>query len=59
VLVTLTFGYLTALDVPRIEAGLPTPWLGVNERIMMSSWLLWMAALSAKLLFDPRKRRNA
>jgi multisubunit Na+/H+ antiporter MnhC subunit len=40
VLVTLTFGYLTALDVPRIEAGLPTRWLGVNERIMMASWQL-------------------
>jgi hypothetical protein len=53
VLVTLSFGYLTTLDVPRVEAGLPTPLLGVNERIMMASWLLWMAALSAKLLFIP------
>lgn len=46
----LAFGYLMGLDTPRVAADLPTPWLGVNERIMMASWLLWMAVLSVALL---------
>jgi hypothetical membrane protein len=50
VLAMLFFGFLMGLDVPRVNADLPTPWLGVNERIMMVSWLLWMAVLSVKLL---------
>ena len=49
-LVMLVFGYLMSLDVPRVPEGLPTPWLGMNERIMMAAWLLWMAVLSVTLL---------
>lgn len=58
-LVMLCFGYLTGLDVPRVEAELPTPWLGVNERIMMASWLLWMAMLSVSLLRQAPIRHEA
>lgn len=57
VLVMLFFGFLMGLDVPRVEADLATPWLGVNERIMMASWLLWMAVLSVKLLRQELMRR--
>ena len=50
ILVILLFGTLMSLDVPRVAAGLPTPWLGVNERLMMAAWLLWIAILSVRLL---------
>lgn len=46
----LVFGYLTTLDVPRVDAGLPTPYLGINERLSMAAWLLWIAVLSIELL---------
>jgi hypothetical protein len=58
-LALLTFGYLMGLDTPRVAADLPTPWLGVNERIMMGSWLLWMGVLSVKLLRESRLRQPA
>ena len=48
-LVILLFGTLMSLDVPRVAAGLPTPWLGLNERLMMAAWLLWIAVLSIRL----------
>ncbi len=50
ILTMLIFGFMTALDVPRVDA----PWLGVNERIMMASWLFWMAVLSVGLLGERR-----
>lgn len=49
-LVMLVFGYLASLDIPRVAAGLPTPRLGLNERINFLAWLLWMAVLSVRLL---------
>jgi hypothetical protein len=46
----LAFAVPTSLAVPRIDAGLPTPWLGVYERIMVWGWMVWMGALSVALL---------
>lgn len=40
-----TFGY-----VARVAAGAPTPWLGVVERVMIYSYLIWVAVLAAALL---------
>ena len=51
----LVFGALTALEAPRIAAGLPTPWLGVTERINIGAYLLWMAVLAVMVL----RARNA
>lgn len=56
VIVMLLFGYLTTLDVPRVAAGLPTPWLGLNEQLIFLAWLTWMAVLSLKLLRSPPER---
>lgn len=55
IMVMLVFGYLTSLDVPRVPKGLSTSWLGMNERIMMAAWLLWMAGLSLTLLLEKRR----
>jgi len=50
ILVMLVFGTLAALDGPRVQANLPTPWLGVTERTMFFSALLWFAVLALVLL---------
>jgi hypothetical protein len=47
--ILLAAGWLTALDAPRVEADLPTPWVGVWERINIAVWLLWVAALAVAL----------
>ena len=49
VAVLLLFGALTFLEAPRLEAKLPTPWIGLWERINISVFLLWVAILGAVL----------
>jgi CubicO group peptidase (beta-lactamase class C family) len=50
-LVTLfTFGALTFFDAPRVAANLPTPWIGVWERINVGMFLLWVVGLATVLL---------
>jgi Protein of unknown function (DUF998) len=44
------FGALTFLDAPRLAANLPTPWLGVWERINLGAFLLWVVVLATTLL---------
>lgn len=44
------FGALTGLDGPRIAANLPTPWVGVWERINIGVFLLWVVVLAIALL---------
>jgi hypothetical protein len=50
IVVLLVFGTLAGFDGPRIEANLPTPWVGVTERISVYSYMLWMAVLAIALL---------
>jgi hypothetical protein len=38
------------LDAPRIAANLPTPWVGVRERINIYGYMLWMLVLAIILL---------
>jgi membrane protease YdiL (CAAX protease family) len=42
-------GVLTAQDVPLLEANLPTPWMGLKERINIYPYMLWVAALALSL----------
>jgi hypothetical protein len=44
------FGALTFLDAPGIAANLPTPWIGVWERINIGVFLLWIVVLAITLL---------
>ena len=53
-LTMLCFGALTIPDAPRLQAGLPTPWLGLVERVNNGAFLLWFAVFAIALL-----RRNA
>lgn len=49
----LVFGAWSGMDAPRIEAGLPTPWVGVRERIFWYGYHLWFAVLALRLLREP------
>ena len=49
IVVLLAFGGLTFLEAPRLEANLPTPWIGLWERINISVFLLWVVVLATML----------
>jgi hypothetical protein len=48
--ILLVSGVLIGLDTPRIQANLPTPWVGISERINVYGYLLWVAVLAIVLL---------
>ena len=48
--VLLAFGGLTFLEAPRLEANLPTPWIGLWERINISVFLAWLAVIAIVVL---------
>ena len=50
IVVLLAFGALTFVEAPRLEANLPTPWIGLWERINISVFLLWVVVLATVLL---------
>jgi pimeloyl-ACP methyl ester carboxylesterase len=50
VIVLLAFGAMTFLEAPRVQANLPTPWIGLWERINISVFLLWIVVLATVLL---------
>jgi hypothetical protein len=56
IVVLLAFGGLTFLEAPRLQMNLPTPWIGLWERINISVFLLWIAMLAAVLW--PPQRQN-
>ena len=53
-IITLTIlivaGVFTGIDSPRLQANLPTPWIGVWERIIIGVYMLWMVVLTVILL---------
>lgn len=46
-------GMWTATYAPAIENNLPTPWVGVWERINTNAFMLWIAVLATVLLRNP------
>ena len=48
--VILAGAVFSGLQIPRIEAHLPTPGLGVFERLNIYSMLLWVAVFAVTLL---------
>ncbi len=57
--VLAAFGILTFRDAPRLSANLPTPLIGVWERINIAVFLLWVIVLAVALLgrAHPSRRR--
>jgi len=51
----VAMGVLTFLNAPRIGANLPTPWVGVWERVNIGVFLLWVVVL-AVVLWHERAR---
>jgi hypothetical protein len=49
----IVFGSLTFLYAPAMAANLPTPWVGLFERINVGGYLLWVAVLATVLLRQP------
>jgi hypothetical protein len=56
ILTMMVFGGLAGMQGPRIAANLPTPWVGVCERVSVYSSMIWMLVLAAILL---RTRRGS
>jgi hypothetical protein len=50
IVILLAFGALTVPDAANIQANLPTPWVGVWERINIGVFLLWVVVLATMLL---------
>ncbi|SDX99427.1 Protein of unknown function [Evansella caseinilytica] len=50
ILILFLFGILAGLNGSRLEAQLPTPWLGVMERVKIYSSMLWVLVLAIVLL---------
>lgn len=49
VAVILVFGAMTGLLGARLAANLPTPGIGIYERINIGAWLLWVGVLAVRL----------
>jgi len=56
VILMLVFLVWTSVESRQVEAGLPTPWLGVIERLWWYGYQLWFAILALTLL---RRQRLA
>ena len=58
-LVHLVFGAWAGAEGPRLAAGLPTPWIGITERINIGVFLLWVVVLAVVLLGRSRGTASA
>lgn len=54
----LLFGAWTGMNGPRLQAGLPTPWLGVVERTWWYAYQLWFMVLAITLLNEKTDGRD-
>jgi hypothetical protein len=50
IVIVLTFGVLTGLQVPQLEARQSTPWMGLTERVNIYATMLWFAVLAIAIL---------
>jgi hypothetical protein len=56
--IVVASGAWTGLAGPRVAANLPTPWIGVTERVDIGAYILWVAVLAGVQLYrkcEPRK----
>ena len=50
VVVFIVFGILTTQESPGIEAGRPTPYIGIWERVNMGAYMLWIVVFAMVLM---------
>lgn len=53
IVLILAFGWVTGTYASALQANLPTPWVGVWERLLIGLQMLWIAVLSTLLLRRP------
>jgi len=46
IILLLAFGGITVMQAPQVSQGLPTPFIGLWERICISGFLVWIVALA-------------
>jgi len=54
-IILIVSGVFTGIDSPKLQANLPTPWIGVWERIIIGVYMLWMIVLALVLLRREKK----
>jgi hypothetical protein len=54
IIIVIVFGLMTVNQVPDLEAGLDTPWMGLKERVNIYLTMLWFAVLSLYLFQQER-----
>ena len=55
----LICGGIVGTQVPAIAQGLPTPWMGLVERVSVYAPSLWMAVLALVLMGESENRQSA
>lgn len=53
-IVLVVFGVLTGKYSPQLEANLPTPWMGVWERISIGAYIIWVMVFARMLLREQK-----
>ena len=56
IVIVLACGAVTGTYASRVQADLPTPWVGVWERISIAVFMGWIAVLATSLLRAPQDR---
>lgn len=56
--VFILFGTLSGMDGPQVAANLPTPWVGLWERINIGASLVWVVVLAITLLLRRTRSRD-
>jgi accessory gene regulator protein AgrB len=50
ILVFIVFGVLTFVEAPNVDKNLPTPYIGLWERINIAAFMAWLLVFSINLL---------
>ena len=50
IIVFIVFGVLTFLEAPNVDKDLPTPFIGLWERINIAAFMVWMLVFSSILI---------
>ena len=48
--ILIVAGVFTGIDSPNIQTDMPTPWIGVWERVIIGVYMLWIVVLAVLLL---------
>jgi hypothetical protein len=56
IVIVLACGAVTGTYASRVQADLPTPWVGVWERISIATFMGWIAVLATALSRAPNRR---